>query len=104
VERRCLIWSCSSTSYTSLFMNGVPLSLMSLYGMPKRVIMCSRIKFATAALVAFRSGMASTYFVKYSVATRIQMYPLEAGLMGTIRSSPQVWNGQGVAMFWRLVW
>ena len=52
--------------------------------------MCSRMKFATAAPVALRRGMASTHFEKYLVATKIQMYPPEDGLIGPMRSSPQV--------------
>ena len=67
--------------------------------MPKQVMICSRINFATAALGACQSGIASTHLVKYSMATRIQIWPPEAGPIGPIRSSPQVWNGQGVAMF-----
>uniref|UniRef100_A0A2N9FKG6 Aminotransferase-like plant mobile domain-containing protein n=1 Tax=Fagus sylvatica TaxID=28930 RepID=A0A2N9FKG6_FAGSY len=57
--------------------------------MPNLVIMCSRMKLATAAPVALRRGIASTHFVKYSVATRIQMYPPDDGLIGPMRSSPQ---------------
>ena len=57
----------------SLFMNEVPLSLISLLGIPNLVMMCSQMKFATAALVAFFKGIASTHFVKYSVATRIHI-------------------------------
>jgi hypothetical protein len=48
---------------------------MILWGMPNLVMICSRMKLATAAPVALRSGMASTHFVKYSVAANIQMYP-----------------------------
>jgi len=57
----------------SLFMNGVPLPLISLLEIPNLVMMCSQIKFATVALVAFFKGIASTHFVKYSVAVRIHM-------------------------------
>ena len=57
----------------SLFMNGVPLSLISLLGIPNLVMMCFRMKFATTALVAFFKGIASTHFVKYLVAARINM-------------------------------
>ena len=48
-------------------------------------------------------AMASTHFEKYSVATKIQMYPPEDGLIGPMRSSPQVWMGHGVGMFCKLV-
>ena len=73
----------------SLFINRVPLSLISLLGIPNRVMMYSRMKFATVALVAFFKGMASTHFVKYSVAAKIHIWPLEGGFMGPIRSTPK---------------
>ena len=57
----------------SLFMNGVPLSLIRLLGIQNFVMMCSRMKFATTAPVAFFKGIASTHFVKYSMATKIHM-------------------------------
>ena len=57
-------------------------------GDPNLVMMCPRIKFATAAPVAFFKGIASSQFVKYSVATRIQIWPLKGEFMGPIRSSP----------------
>ena len=82
----------------SLFMNGVPLSLISLLGIPNCVMMCSRMKFATAALVAFFKGMAFTHFVKYLVAVRIHVWPLEGAFIGPMRSSPQVWKGHGVVI------
>ena len=67
-------------------------------GVSNLVMMCSRIKFATTALVAFFKGTTSTHFVKYSVATRICIWPLEGGFIGPIRSSPQVWKGHGVVI------
>ena len=57
------------------------------------------MKFATAGPVAFFNGIALTHFVKYSIATNIQIYPLDDGLIGLIKSSPQVWNGHGIVMF-----
>ena len=57
----------------SLFMNRVPLSLISLLGIPNLVMMCSRMKSFMAALVVFFKGIVSTYFVKYSVAAKIHM-------------------------------
>ena len=57
----------------SLFMNGVPLSLISLLGIPNLVMMCSLMKFATTTSVAFFKGIAFTHFVKYSVVARIHM-------------------------------
>ena len=42
-------------------------------GDPDLVMICSRMKFATAAPVAFFKGMASIHFVKYSVAAKIHM-------------------------------
>ena len=65
---------------------------------PNRVMMCSRLKFETAAPMAFFKGIASTHFVKYSVATRIHMWPLKGGFIGPMRSSPQVWKGYSVVM------
>ena len=52
------------------------------------MIMFSLMKFATAPLVALRSGMASAHLVKYFVATRIHMYPREGRLTGPTKSSP----------------
>ena len=60
--------------------------------------MFSLMKFAIAPLVTLRSGTASTHLVKYSVATRIHMYPRGGGLIGPTKSSPQVWKGHGVTM------
>ena len=57
----------------SLFIEGVPLSLLNLLGIPNLVMICSLTKFGTAALEAFFKGMASTHFVKYSVAAKIHM-------------------------------
>ena len=42
-----------------------------LMGMPNLQIICSRMKFATAGPVAFFNGIASTHFVKCSIATNI---------------------------------
>ena len=47
----------------------------NLVGTLKLTIMFSLMKFAIAPPVALRSGTASAHFVKYSVATRIHMYP-----------------------------
>ena len=47
------------------------------------------MKFATTALVAFFKGMASTHFVKYSMATRIHTWPLEGGFIGPINQVPK---------------
>ena len=52
-------------------MNGMPLSLIILWGTPKHMIILSLIKFATAPLMALRSGMASAHLLKYFVATKI---------------------------------
>ena len=60
--------------------------------------MFSLMKFATAHLVALRSGTAFAHLGKYSVATRIHMYPHDGGLTGPTKSSPQVWKGHGVTM------
>ena len=56
--------------------------------MPNLQIMCSRMKLAIAGPVAFFREMASNHFVKYSVATNIQILPLDGGLIGPIKSSP----------------
>jgi len=45
------------------------------------------MKFTTTGPVAFFKGMVSTHFVKYSVAAKIHIWPLEGGFMGPIRSS-----------------
>ena len=50
--------------------------------------MFSLMKFATTPLVALWSGMASDHLVKFSVATRIHMYPWEGGLIGPTKLSP----------------
>ena len=54
-----------------------------------RVMMCSWMKFATDAPMAFFKWMTSTHFVKYSMVARIHMWPLEERFMGPIRSSPK---------------
>ena len=82
----------------SLFMNRVPLSLISLLGIPNLVMLCSQMKFAIAAPVTFFKGIASTHFVKYSVAARIHIWPLEGGFIGLIRSSPQVWKDHRIVI------
>ena len=79
-------------------MNRVPLSLISLLGIPNLVMLCSQMKFAIAAPVIFFKGIASTHFVKYSVAARIHIWPLEGGFIGPIRSSPQVWKDHGIVI------
>ena len=82
----------------SLFMNRVPLSLISLLGIPNLVMMCSQMKFVIAAPATFFKGIASTHFVKYLVAARIHIWPLEGGFIGPIRSSPQVWKDHGIVI------
>ena len=56
---------------------------------------------ATTPPVAFWSGIASTYLVKYSIATSIHMYPCDGGLTGPTKSNPQVWKGHGVIMLYK---
>ena len=97
------MWWWFNNFWTSLLTKGMPLLVTILWGMPNLQIICSRMKFATIGPVVFFREMASTHFVKYSVATSIQIWPLDGGLIGPIKSSPQVWNGQGVIMFWRLL-
>ena len=82
----------------SLFMNGVPLSLINLLEIPNLMMICSRMKFTITAPMAFFKGITSTHFVKYSMAARIQIWPLEGGFIGPIRSSSQVWKGHNVVM------
>ena len=82
----------------SLLTKGVPLSLITLWGTPNFTVIFSLMKFATAPLVALRSGTASAHFVKYFVATRIHMYPGDGELTGPTKSNPQVWKGYGVTM------
>ena len=87
---------------SSLFTKGIQLSLMILWGTPNRTIMFSLMNFATTPLVALRSGIASTYLVKYFVTTMIHIYPLESGLTGPTKSSSQVWNDHGMTMLYKL--
>ena len=75
---------------TSLLTNGVPLSLMILWGTPNLTIIFSLMKFAIAPPVALWNGTASAHLVKYSVATNIHMYPHDGELTGPTKSSPQV--------------
>ena len=91
----CFMRYLSSKLLTSLFTNGVPLSLISLLGIPNHVMMCSQMKFETTASVALFKGIASTHFVKCLVATRIHIWPLEGGLMGPMRSSPKCGRATG---------
>ena len=62
------------------------------------MIMFSLMKFATAPVMALRSGIAFAYLVKYSITTRIHMYSCEGGLTGPTKLSPQVWKGHEVTM------
>ena len=98
VDLLCLMWYAFTRLLTSLFANGVPFSLISLLGIPNHVMMCSRMKFKTAALVAFFKGMASTHFVKCSMTVKIYIWPLESGFIGLMRSRPQVWKGHEVVI------
>ena len=59
-----------------------------LVGMPNLQMIFSLINLATIEPVAFRKASASTHFVKYLVATRIQILPFEAEWMGPIKFSP----------------
>ena len=70
----------------------------NLVGAPNLTIMFSLMKFATAPPVAFRSGTAFTHLVKYFVATSIHMYPLDGGLTGPTKLSPQVWKAHGITI------
>ena len=97
------MWRWSSNFWTSLLTKGVPLSITILWAIPNLQIICFQMKFAIVGPVIFLREMASTHFVKYSVTTSIQIWTLDGGLIGPIKSSPQVWNGQKVIMFWRLV-
>ena len=81
----------------------VSISLMILWGLPNLASMISLMKFATIPLVALRSSIASTHLVKYSMATKIQMFPFEGGLTNPIKSSPQVWNGHEVTILCKLL-
>ena len=92
------MWYLSSKLLTSLFINGVLLSLINFLGIPNRVMMCLRMKLETAALMAFFKGTTFTYFVKCLLATRIDMWPLKGGLIGLMRSRHQVWKGHGVVI------
>ena len=83
-------------------MKGVPLSLIILWDILNLAIIFYLIKFATALLVALRSGIALTHLVKYSVATKIQMFPFEGGLTSPTKSNSQVWNGHGVTILCKL--
>ena len=55
--------------------------------------MFSLMKFATAPSMALQSDTASVHLVKYSVATRIDMYPHNGGLTGPTKSSPSSVKG-----------
>ena len=71
----------------SLFMNRVPLSLISLLGIPNRVMKCSRMKFIIVVPVAFFKGMATTHFVKYSAAAKVSSPFLQHALCSFVESS-----------------
>ena len=63
----------SINPFMSLFIKGVPLSLINLLGIPNLVMIYPLTKLATATPMAFFRGIASTHFVKYSVAAKIHM-------------------------------
>lgn len=60
------------------------------------------MKLATTHPMALQSGIAFTYLVKYLVATKIQMFPFEGGLIAPTKSNPQVWNGHDITILYRL--
>ena len=53
------------------------------------------MKFATTLLVALWSGIAFAHLVKYSVTTRIHMYPRDGRLTGPTKSSPKCGRAMG---------
>ena len=61
------------------------------------------MKFAMTAPVAFFKGIASTHFVKYSVAVMIQIYPLEVGLVRLDRA-PKYGMAKGCAYLAKREW
>ena len=61
---------------------------MILWGIPNWTIIFSLMKFATAPPVALQSGMAFAHLMKYSVTTRIHMYPWEGGLTSSTKIKP----------------
>ena len=44
---------------------------------------------------AFFNRIASAHFVKFSVAVKIQIHPLNGGHIGPIRSRAHIWKGHG---------
>ena len=55
----------------------------------------SRTKFRAASEVAFFNEIALDHLVKLLVVATIQIFPLDGGDMGPIKSIDQVWKGQG---------
>src|SRR3954468_22789942 len=84
------------SSVIILLFKFVPLSVMILSGMPYRQMRLCLINRATTFFVTEANEVASTHFVKLSIATRIKRCPLEeVSLISSIISIPHIAKGQG---------
>ena len=78
----------------------VPLSVMTLFGTPKR--QTSPLKNLTADyVVTFLTGSTSGHFVNLSIATYKYSKPLTSRGKGPSVLSPQTENGQDKGIVWR---
>ena len=83
----------------ALDLKALALSVNNFLGQPNLLRIFSWMKSMITLLVAFRVGMASTHFVKKSVAVSIHLcYPEEERLISPIKSRPHFWKGAFTTM------
>ena len=83
----------------ALDLKALALSVNKFLGQPNLLGILSLMKLMISLSVAFSVGMASTHFVKKSVAVSIHLcYPEEVGLISPIKSRPHCWKGAFTTM------
>ena len=58
-------------------------------------MICFLMELAMATPIAFLSGIAFAHLINYLVMANTQMYPFKDEWIGSLKSSPQVWNALG---------
>jgi hypothetical protein len=92
-ENLILMPEFAQKSLNSLTVNGVPLSVIILLGMPKLYIISLMNSTALAAVME-AAGSTSIHYVNLSTAMKKCMNPSFAFLNGPTRSDPHVEKGQ----------
>jgi hypothetical protein len=84
-------------SLNSFTVNGVPLSMIMLFGTPN-MYMISLINSTALAVVMEAAGFALTHFVNLSTTTKMCLNPSFSFLKGPTISSPHVEKDQVMGM------